>query len=176
MAGDSSRLLFGEVVLPHLDDGYSLARWITGNQTDAEDVVQDACLRALNGVGGFSGGNSRAWFLAIVRNAALTFIQRNRRDTLMFTDDIEAAERAATGLPDGPTPEAELIAKTDARQLANAIDALPFAFREAFVLREVNGLGYREISEVTQSPIGTVMSRLARARGLLVKALAKEQE
>ena len=160
--------------MPHLDDACSLARWITGNPTDAEDVVQDACLRALNGVEGFAGGNSRAWFLAIVRNAALTWIQRNRPQALVFTGDMEAAERSAIDMPASATPEAELIAKADALRLEAAIAALPLAFRETLVLRDINGLSYREIAEVTQLPPGTIMSRLARARGLLVKALGKD--
>ena len=160
--------------MPHLDDACALARWITGNPTDAEDVVQDACLRALNGVRGFAGGNSRAWCLAIVRNAALTWIQRNRPQALVFTGDMEAAERAAVDAPAAPTPEAELIAKADALRLEAAIAALPLAFRETLVLRDINGLSYREIAEVTQLPPGTIMSRLARARGLLVKSLGKD--
>lgn len=159
--------------MPHLDESYSLARWMTGNATDAEDVVQDACLRALKGVEGFSGGNSRAWFLAIVRNTALTWIQRNRPKAMVFTDDIEAVERACVDLAEGATPESDLIAQADAGKLEAAIAALPLVFKEALVLRDINGLSYREISEVTHTPLGTIMSRLARARGLLIQSLGQ---
>jgi RNA polymerase sigma factor (sigma-70 family) len=174
VTGDHSRALFNEVVMPHLDDSYSLARWITGSATDAEDVVQDACLRAFRGVEGFSGGNSRAWFLAIVRNTALSWIQRNRPGALVFTGDLEAAERAAPELPGGPTPEAELIAKADAARLESAIAALPLVYRETLVLRDINGLSYREIADVTQLPAGTIMSRLARARASLARTLGRD--
>ncbi len=157
--------------MPHLDDAYGLARSLTGNPTDAEDVVQDACLRALNSVRGYAGGNARAWVLAIVRNAAFDHMARNRAKSLVFTDDMATLERATPLAGDCATPETELIQKADSQQFEVAMAALPLSFRETLALREIHGLSYREISEVTQSPVGTVMSRLARARSLMIASL-----
>lgn len=173
------RQRFGEVVLPHLDDALTLARWLTGSITDAEDVVQEACLRAFRGIGGFSGVNPRAWLLTIVRHAAYTWLGKNRSGSLLMVDDLEAVERkqASAGALSGQgpeTPEAALIAKADAARLEAAIAELPVPFRETLVLRDVQGLDYREIAEVTGVPIGTVMSRLARARGRLIARLGTE--
>ena len=162
---------FEAVVLTHLDAAYGLARWLTGNAVDAEDVVQDACLRALKGIDGFSGQNARAWTLAIVRNTAITWLARNRPRALVFTDNMEAAERAAASLPHGGSPEDDLIAKANGDELAAAIAALPLPLREAFVLRDVQELSYREIAAMIGVPLGTVMSRLARARAQLVRTL-----
>jgi RNA polymerase sigma factor (sigma-70 family) len=161
---------FRNVVLPHLDDAYGLARWLTGNRTDAEDVVQEACLSAFRGIGSFSNGNSRAWLLTIVRNASYSWLLKNRPAALVMVEDIELARQSD---PDIETPETALIAKTDARLLEAAIAALPAPFRETLVLRDVHGLSYREIAEVTGAPAGTVMSRLARARGALIAIMAK---
>lgn len=167
---------FNEVVLPHLDDALSLARWLTGNVVDAEDVVQDACIRAFGAVGTFKGGNPRPWLLSIVRNTAFTWMAKNRPKQLLVTDDESVFENAAADMT-GPaaqvTPEAALIAKADAEVLTTAIANLPLTFRETLVLREIEGLSYREISEITAVPIGTVMSRLARARDLLILAIGK---
>ena len=163
---------FRNVVLPHLADAYALARWLTGNATDAEDVVQEACLRAFRGIGGFAGGNARAWVLTITRHAAYTWLSKNRSPALVVVDDPEEAERKelSRGAPleGAQTPEAALIAKTDATRLEAAIAQLPVPFRETLVLRDVQGLDYREIAQVTNVPIGTVMSRLARARRRLI--------
>jgi RNA polymerase sigma factor (sigma-70 family) len=159
---------FRNVVLPHLDDAYGLARWLTGNRTDAEDVVQEACLRAFRGIGGFSNGNSRTWVLTIVRNAAYSWMLKNRPTALVMVEDIEGVESAQPSDIDIETPETALIAKTDTRLLQAAIAALPAPFRETLVLRDVHGLCYREIAEVTGAPVGTVMSRLARARGAIM--------
>ena len=171
---------FRRVVLPHLDDAYSLARWLTGDRADAEDVVQEACLRAFRGIGGFAGINARAWFLTIVRHAAYTWLGKNRSSALVMVDDPDAVERKQAGRGvaprDGPeTPEAALIAKTDAARLERAIEKLPLPFRETLVLRDVQALDYREIAEVTKVPIGTVMSRLARARRRLIAIIAKDE-
>jgi RNA polymerase sigma factor (sigma-70 family) len=174
MNNDKRRRLFDEVVLPHLDDAYAFARWLTGSPTDAEDVVQEACLRALNGVTGFAGGSKRAWLIAIVRNTAFTWLARNRPKGLVLTDDLEAAESASSVLPDVATPEAEIIARADRAMLQAAIADLPAPFREVLVLREFNDLSYREIAEAAGIPIGTVMSRLARARALLIERIGKE--
>jgi RNA polymerase sigma-70 factor (ECF subfamily) len=163
----SSNEQFAAVVMPHLDDAYALARWLTGNGTDAEDIVQEASLRALRGLDRYAGGNARAWFLAITRNTAFTWLARNRPKALVATDDIEALA-AADG---AETPEEALIAKASAAELELAIGALPPPFKETLVMRDITGLSYREIAEITGAPLGTVMSRLARARGLLMASL-----
>ena len=171
---------FARVVLPHLADAYALARWLTGDRADAEDVVQEACLRAFRGIGGFAGVNARAWVLTIVRHAAYTWLGKNRSASLVMVDDLEAVEQkrssAGAAFEQPPqTPEAELIAKADARRLEAAIAELPVPFRETLVLRDVQGLDYREISEVTKVPIGTVMSRLARARRRLIERIGTDK-
>ncbi len=163
----SSNEQFAAVVMPHLDDAYALARWLTGNGTDAEDIVQEASLRALRGLDRYAGGNARAWFLAITRNTAFTWLARNRPKALVATDDIEALA-AADG---AETPEEALIAKASTAELELAIGALPPPFKETLVMRDITGLSYREIAEITGAPLGTVMSRLARARGLLMASL-----
>ena len=170
---------FERIVLPHVKAAYNLAWWLLRNEQDAEDVVQEACLRAFRGIGGFSGVNPRAWLLTIVRHAAYTWLGKNRSGSLLMVDDLEAVERkqASAGAlsEQGPeTPEAALIAKADAARLESAIAELPVPFRETLVLRDVQGLDYREIAEVTGVPIGTVMSRLARARGRLIARLGTE--
>jgi RNA polymerase sigma factor (sigma-70 family) len=167
---------FKSVVLPDLGDAYSLARWITRNRTDAEDVVQDACLRAFRGIGNFSNGDPRAWVLTVVRNSAYTWLRKNRPSAVLVVEDLEAVETAQAnpGDPDGKTPETTLIAKADAAGLWAAIAALPTQYRETVILRDVQGLSYREISGVTGVPVGTVMSRLARARRRLIGILAKD--
>jgi RNA polymerase sigma-70 factor (ECF subfamily) len=163
-------------VLPHLGDAYSLARWITANRADAEDVVQDACLRAFRAIGNVAEGNSRAWVLTIVRNTAYTWLKKNRPLALVVVDDLEAVESAqvVTTQLDRETPEAALIAKADAASLETAIAELPPAYRETLILRDVHGLGYREISQVTGVPTGTVMSRLARGRAQVIKAIGRK--
>jgi len=178
---DEDQARFSTVVLPHLDDCYRLARWLTGNRADAEDVVQEACLRAFRSIGGFAGINARAWLLTIVRHAAYTWLGKNRSASLLVVDDLEAVERqqasGASAFGQEPqTPEAALIANTDARRLEAAIAELPVPFRETLVLRDVQGLDYREIAEVTKVPIGTVMSRLARARRRLMQRIAEGEE
>src|SRR5713101_1763699 len=176
---DDDQARFRAVVLPHLADAYALARWLTGNATDAEDVVQEACLRAFRGISGFAGGNARAWLLTITRHAAFTWLGKNRSPALLVVDDLEEVERKelSRGLPiEGcETPEAALIAKADANRLEAAIAQLPVPFREALVLRDVQGLDYREIAQVTKVPIGTVMSRLARARRRLMAGIAMDE-
>ena len=168
---------FAKLVMPHLGDAYSLARWITGNRADAEDVVQDACLRAFHGIGGLADGSARPWVLTVVRNTAYTWLRKNRPSAVLVVEDLEAVEteQAIHGGSESDTPETALIAKVDARQLEAAVAALPTPYRETMVLRDVQGLSYREIAEVTGVPIGTVMSRLARARGRLIATLTKEE-
>ena len=173
MSGENDSARFARVVLPHLADAYGLARWLTGNRADAEDVVQEACLRAFSGIGGFKEGNARAWVMTVVRNTAYTWLGRNRSAPLVITDDFEAVERADTELE---TPEAALIAKADAARVQSAIAALPTEFRETLVLRELQGFDYREIARMTGVPIGTVMSRLARARRRLMVLMTKDND
>ncbi|SEC57114.1 RNA polymerase sigma-70 factor, ECF subfamily [Beijerinckia sp. 28-YEA-48] len=174
MTHESRSRLFNEVVMPHLDDAFVFARWLTGNPTDAEDVVQEACLRAFNGVEHFSGGNARAWLFSIVRNTTFTWLARNRPKTLVLSDDLEALERTTAAAPETATPEAEMIARADEALLQAAIADLPTPFREALVLREFNGLSYREIADIIDIPVGTVMSRLARARTWLIARIGKD--
>ncbi len=179
MSGDDDGKRFSELVMPHLGDAYALAHWLTGNQADAEDVVQEACLRAFRALAGFAGGSSRAWTLTIVRHTAYSWLGKNRRSMLVAVDDLEAVERAqplsGTDAASRPTPETELIAKADAARLETAIAMLPLQFRETLVLRDLQGLSYREIAEVTAVPVGTVMSRLARARARLIDLIRADE-
>jgi RNA polymerase sigma-70 factor (ECF subfamily) len=162
---------FKSVVLPHLDDAYRLARCITGSHGDSEDVVQDACLRALRGIGNFSHGNARAWVLTIVRNTTYSWLHKNRPAAVALVEDFEAIERLHSIAVDAETPETALIAQEAGTLLEAAIATLPAPFRETLVLREIQQLSYREIAEVTEVSIGTVMSRLARARGRLISIM-----
>jgi RNA polymerase sigma factor (sigma-70 family) len=174
--GEDCHQHFARLVLPHLGDAYSLARWITANRADAEDVVQEASLRAFRAIANVAEGSSRAWFLTIVRNTAYTWLRKNRPSAVVVVDDLEAAESAqvVTTEWDRETPETALIAKTDAASLEAAISELPPAYRETLILRDVQGLGYREISQVTSVPIGTVMSRLARGRAQVIKTIGRK--
>jgi RNA polymerase sigma factor (sigma-70 family) len=164
---------FREIVPPLLDDAYSLAKWLSQSPTDAEDIVQDAALRALQALSTVSVDRPKPWFLAIVRNAAMTFMARNRRKTLSYAGDM--ADLDTLDLRQGddaaPDPEQELIAMQDGERLRQAIASLPPPFLETLVMRDINGLSYREIAEATDAPVGTVMSRLARARSMLNKIL-----
>jgi RNA polymerase sigma-70 factor, ECF subfamily len=163
---------FASAVLPHLDDAYSLAQWLTGNPADAEDIVQDACIRAFRGIGSFAEGNARAWVLTIVFNTASSWLSKNRRQPLADAHDLkEIAQIADVVGRDAETAEIALIRKADSALLEGLIAALPAVFRETLLLRHVRGLSYREISKVTGAPLGTVMSRLARARGRLRQAM-----
>jgi RNA polymerase sigma-70 factor, ECF subfamily len=159
---------FEETILPHLDAAYNLARWLVRNGTDAEDLVQEACLRAWRSFAGFRGGDGRSWLLTIVRNTCFTWLRENRRQGLAveFNEDLHSE--------DVEVPEAErLLAETSSREtLEKALQELPVEFREAIVLRELEGLSYKEISEIASVPVGTVMSRLARARERLQICLA----
>jgi len=162
---------FRSVVLPHLDDAYRLARALTGSRADSQDVVQDACLRAFRGIGRFSNGNAHAWVLTIVRHTAYSWLHKNRPAALVPVEDIESIERAPSIELGVHTPETALIAQDDATTLEAVIAALPAPFRETLALREVQGLSYREIAKVTGVSIGTVMSRLARARGRIISIM-----
>jgi RNA polymerase sigma factor (sigma-70 family) len=170
------RAVFDEVFLPHMAEAYRLARWLTGNSYDAEDVVQDAALRAFRGIKSFGAVNARAWSLTIVRNTAYSWLTKNRPKAVVFTDDLSTAEQQ--GLEhEGPqgarieTPEEIALFKADAEEVQHALAQLPTQFREVIVLREMNQLNYRDIAEITNVPIGTVMSRLSRGRQLLIALL-----
>src|SRR5512143_586271 len=177
MSGLDDNARFRSVVMPHINKAYRLAHWLTGNRTDAEDVVQDASLRAFRAIREFAGGSARSWVLTIVRNTAYSWLRKNPPTAVITVEDLEAVElaQANPGGPDGETPEAALIAKVDAEQLRAAIAALPTPFRETLVLRDIEGLDYREIAETTEVPIGTVMSRLARARRQLIASIKKDR-
>jgi RNA polymerase sigma-70 factor, ECF subfamily len=169
------RTRFANVVLPHLGDAYALARWLARNDADAQDIVQEACLRAFRGIAGFGDINPRGWVLSIVRNTAYTWLKKHRDPKLVAVDNVEEVEHAGAAWDLGTaSPEASLIEQADAAQLEAAIADLPVEFRETLVLRDVEGLDYRTIAEVTGVPIGTVMSRLARARRRLMAQLGKE--
>jgi RNA polymerase sigma-70 factor (ECF subfamily) len=163
------------VVLPHLSDAIALARWIARSHADADDIVQEAFLKALRAIGGYAGGSGRAWFLKIVRNTALSWLAKNRPSHTLSIEALEPSDqmRVENGgpLPVQLTPETALLAKVNTSLLEAAIAQLPMEFREAIVLRDIHGLDYREIAQVTAAPVGTVMSRLSRARERLRETL-----
>jgi RNA polymerase sigma-70 factor (ECF subfamily) len=169
---DDAQGRFAASVLPHLDAAYNLARWLVRDAHDAQDVVQDALVRALRHFDGFRGGDPRPWLLAIVRNAAFAWLGSRRPGEVEVPDDeLDAA--LAVGAPPSD-PESLAIRRAERREIDAAIAALPIAFREALVLRELEELSYRDIARITDVPIGTVMSRLSRARHLLAIALRPE--
>ena len=159
-------------MLPHLGAAYNLARWLVRDPHDAQDVVQDALVRALRHFDGFRGGDARPWLLAIVRNAAFAWLGARRpAETAIDDDELDAALAMEAAPAD---PESLAIRQAQRREIDAAIAALPIVFREALVLRELEELPYRDIARITGVPIGTVMSRLSRARGLLAQALRPE--
>jgi RNA polymerase sigma-70 factor (ECF subfamily) len=170
------RALFDEVFLPHMAEAYRLAQWLTGNAYDAQDVVQDAALRAFRGIRSFGAVNARAWSLTIVRNTAYSWLMKNRPKAVVFTNDLGPAEQQELE-HEGPhgtrieTPEEIALFKADAEEVEYALAKLPAQFREVIVLREINQLNYRDIAQITNVPIGTVMSRLSRGRQLLIALL-----
>ena len=160
---------FEHIVLPHLDAAYNLARWLTRNEQDAEDVVQEACMRAFKYIGGFYGGDSRAWLLTIVRHTCYTWLRHNRAHELTTPFDEALHDIQCDAL----NPETVLLHNVDQQILKQALESLPVEFREVMVLRELEGLSYKEISAIVDIPLGTVMSRLARARKRLQHDVAK---
>jgi RNA polymerase sigma factor (sigma-70 family) len=164
--GEAER--FRRLILPHLDGAYSFARFLCRDASQAEDVAQDAFLKAYRGFRGFRGGEPRAWLFAIVRTSHLTSVRRRSE----LSADTEVLEAVAS---DADTPEAALLRQGEVDTVRGAIASLPEPFRETLVLRELEELSYREIAEITSAPIGTVMSRLARARGMLLAALPLEE-
>jgi RNA polymerase sigma-70 factor (ECF subfamily) len=162
---------FDAVVLPHVRSAYNLARWLSKNDEDAEDIVQEAALRAWRFFGGFRGENPRAWFLTIVRRTGLTWL--SKRHAFPESDEFDEEKHSSEEAPD---PERVTLGRATADQVRHALEGLPAPLREAFILREQEGLSYKEISAVTEVPIGTVMSRLARARERLSRSLGGEEE
>jgi RNA polymerase sigma-70 factor (ECF subfamily) len=162
---------FDEEILPHVRSGYNLARWLTRSDADAQDVVQEASLRAWRFFRGFRGENPRAWFLTIIRRTAMTWLARGRaeRDADLFDEEIHTGDAGA------PDPERLALGAIGAERVRRALEALPAALREVVVLREQEGLSYKEIAAVAEIPIGTVMSRLARARDRLLRDLSREE-
>jgi RNA polymerase sigma-70 factor (ECF subfamily) len=161
------RLRFERLVLPHLDAAFNLARWILRGRTDAEDVAQEALLRALRFFRGFHGGDPRSWLLQIVRNTCYTWLEKNRPMELAAEFDEELFPQSAV------TPESLAIAGDNRERLTRALEDLSPRFREVLVLRELEGCSYKEIATITSMPIGTVMSALARARQRLQRSLTR---
>jgi RNA polymerase sigma factor (sigma-70 family) len=159
---------FEQTVLPHLAAAYNLARWLTRNDHDAEDLVQEAYLRALNAFDGFRGGDGRAWLLTIVRNTCYSWLRQNRMEDLteVYDEELHTLER------DSRDPERSLLEIENSQLLRQALEELPVEFREVLVLRELEDMSYREIADLMCVPVGTVMSRLARGRERLQQQLS----
>ncbi len=171
MTSERARRRFLEIFAPHLDDAYTLAKWLAGNGTDAEDIVQEAAIRALSALERAEVGHPKAWTLAVVRNTALTWLARKRPGALAFVGDIDDLEALDFSFDAAPNPEDALIAEQTGARVRDAIAALPSPLKETLVMREINDLGYKEIGAATGVPLGTVMSRLARARAAIARAL-----
>ena len=168
MRGEKDKLVgFEQTVLPHMDAAYNLARWLTRNEHDAQDMVQEAYLRAFKFFEGFHGAEARAWLLTIVRNTCYTWLQQNRAHeiTTMFDEEIHSVDS------DTSNPATLALQSADQQILRQALDELPVEFREVVVLRDLEGFSYKEISDIANIPTGTVMSRLARARERLKRIL-----
>jgi len=165
--GREDRIRFEQSVLPHLDAAFNLARWLLRNRGDAEDVAQEALLRAYQFFGTYRAGDARAWLLQIVRNCCYTWLKKNHpsENSVELDEEVMPGERE--------TPESLAIAGNDRERLTRALDQLPAPFREVLVLRELEGCSYKEIAAITSRPIGSVMSALARARQRLRKALTQ---
>lgn len=163
------RLRFEQLVLPHLDAAFNLARWLMRSRSDAEDVAQESMLRAFKFFRGFHGGDARAWLLQIVRNTCYTWLEKHRPAdvTTEFDEELHTQPSAS--------PETLAIAGDNRERLTRALEELPARFREVLILRELEGCSYKEIANITSMPIGTVMSALSRARGRLQQLLAQAQ-
>jgi RNA polymerase sigma-70 factor, ECF subfamily len=162
---------FEQTVLPHLEAAYNLAHWLMRNDQDAQDMTQEACLRAFRLFDGYQGGNVRAWLLTIVRNTCYTWLHQNRPPDSAVEFDGEIHSDESTG---GADPELQVLASADKETLQRALEELPDVFREALVLREIEEMSYKEIADVTSVSLGTVISRLARARTRLRQSLSVE--
>jgi len=177
---DAEARRFREVILPHLDSAYNFARYLARDPVAAEDIVQEAFLKAFRAFPSFRGGEPKAWLFAIVRNGFLDWAGSGRRGGGVLVDEGSLSQSQADALanvadPDQLTPEAALVRRKDAETLRAVIENLPEPFRETLVLREMEELSYKEIAALTEAPIGTVMSRLARARQMLCDMLLPEQ-
>lgn len=161
-----------EALLLHLDAAYNFARWLTRDERDAEDVVQEAYMRALKHFGTFKGGDARPWLLKIVRNTFYTWIRRNRLSDAMTPFD----EEEDIHVSDAPSPEMLLVKEAEQRLVRSALRQLPTQFREVILLREFEELSYQQIADTVEIPVGTVMSRLARARGRLAQIISNCHE
>ena len=158
-------------MLPHLDAAYNLARWMARNRSDGEDVAQEAMLRAFRFFDTFRGEDARVWLLTIVRNTYLTWVRRE----LPRQSSDEFDEQFHTDLEISVTPELEAVRQATAEQVRHAIESLPAEYREVILMREIEQLSYKEIAAITKSPLGTVMSRLSRARSMLRHLIGKEK-
>ena len=167
-------------MLEHLGAGYNLARWFLRNPHDAEDAVQDACIRALQGLAGYAGGSSKAWFLTIVRNVCLTRMRKVTSPKVVRLDDVvtQIDQQSAADMTQAAStrPDLQLITKLDVARVTQAIARLPEGFREVIVLREIEELSYHDIASIVGVPIGTVMSRLSRGRERLKVLLSSDRE
>lgn len=171
MGDKDNRMRFEEAILPHLDAAYNLARWLARNDEDARDVVQEACIRAFRFIGSLRGQQAKPWLLAIVRNVYFT-TAAHRHAAESYDEDLHGGaglEQWGGTVPGDPVVAA--LQRADQALVQHALEALPLEFREALVLRELEGLSYKEIAQVAEIPIGTVMSRLARGRELLKQRL-----
>jgi RNA polymerase sigma-70 factor (ECF subfamily) len=168
---------FRDAALPHLDAAYTLARYLLRDATDAEDAVQECFLRAFKHFDSYRGPAMKPWLFAILRNVCRTeFARRASSPTTAVEDVAESAEQTPLWHEAQETPEAQMLRRWDADTIRRLVTALAEPFREAFVLREINNLSYREIADVAEVPVGTVMSRLARARAMLRSAWLAEEE
>jgi RNA polymerase sigma-70 factor (ECF subfamily) len=167
MTEQNSPGTFEHEILPHLDAAYNLARWLTRNERDAEDVVQEAYLRAFRFFAGFRGGDARAWLLKVVRNTCYTWLHSNRplHDATEFEENLFPPDSRA------PNPEEAVLQNDQVTLLRKGLEKLPPNFREVLILRELEGMSYKEIADITGMPAGTVMSSLSRARGRLRQVL-----
>jgi RNA polymerase sigma-70 factor, ECF subfamily len=167
-AADHNLWNFEKEVLPHLDAAYNLARWLSCNEQDAEDIVQDAYVRAFRFFTAFRGGNARGWILRIVRNTCYTWLRKNRpmQSATEFDENLFGPD------PRTLNPEEALLQKANDKMLRHAMEALPLKLRDVLILRELEGMSYKEIAEVTGMPPGTIMSRLSRARAGLRRSLS----
>ncbi len=166
---DTRSRYFELTVWPHMRSAYNLARWLVRNGDDAEDIVQEAFLKAFKALDSYRGGDARVWMLAIVRNTAMNFVRKRKPDAAVDIEQIEPADRS-------PNPEEGLLEQSRRERVRLAISRLEPEFRETLVLREIEGLSYKEIAAILDIPPGTVMSRLSRARQRLLMELAPAKE
>lgn len=170
-SSDETRERFEALVMPHLDAAYNVARWMTRNASDAEDIAQEALLRAFRFFDTFRGEDGRVWLLTIVRNTYLTWIRRKAPQQ----NSAEFDERIHTDLEAAITPERSALQQATSEDVRRAIEQLPLEFREVILMREIEELSYKEIAAITQAPLGTVMSRLSRGRSMLRHLIVKER-